>query len=69
MRLSGMNRKLYSSGVKAMERLLDLQQANTSLPELAVQFGCPSAKMPALQLLQRLRIIYLHMHCFSGCNK
>ncbi|KAK3603432.1 hypothetical protein CHS0354_009415 [Potamilus streckersoni] len=42
VRLSGLQKKLYCTALKAVENLLDLQE-KISIKELAVQFGCTDA--------------------------
>lgn len=53
IRLSGLNKKIYSSYLKSMETLLDLE-SKTSIPDLAVQFSATNeAKLLAVQILNK----------------
>ncbi|TRY56717.1 hypothetical protein DNTS_012981 [Danionella cerebrum] len=52
IKLSGLNPKVYSSHLKAMECMLGLQ-SNLGLRDLAVQYGCLDAVKVASQILEK----------------
>ena len=61
IRLSGLNKKIYSSYLKSLETLLDLE-SKTTIPDLAVQFSASSeARLFAIKILKRFE------SCISPC--
>ncbi|KAL3860252.1 hypothetical protein ACJMK2_010401 [Sinanodonta woodiana] len=62
VRLSGLQKKLYCSALKAVENLLDLQE-KTSIKELAVQFGCTGAITLAQEALHSYEEDYNSKAC------
>ncbi|XP_063045151.1 origin recognition complex subunit 6 isoform X2 [Engraulis encrasicolus] len=52
VKLSGINKKIYQSSFKSLECMLGLN-ANMSLRDLAVQYGCMDAVKVADQILER----------------
>ena len=51
MRLSGVNKKIYINGLKALESMLGLEE-ETTIKDLAITFGCTGATDLATQVLQ-----------------
>lgn len=52
LKLSGVNKKVYANGLKALESMLDLS-TNITIKDLAIQFGCTPATELAMKTLQR----------------
>ncbi|XP_052714944.1 beta-1-syntrophin-like [Crassostrea angulata] len=50
-KLSGVNKKVYANGLKALESMLDLS-TNITIKDLAIQFGCTPATELAMKTLQ-----------------
>lgn len=51
LKLSGVNKKVYANGLKALESMLDLS-TNVTVKDLAIQFGCTPATELATKTLQ-----------------
>lgn len=51
LKLSGVNKKVYANGLKALESMLDLS-TNVTIKDLAIQFGCTPATELATKTLQ-----------------
>lgn len=51
LKLSGVNKKVYANGLKALESMLDLS-TNITIKDLAIQFGCTPATELAMKTLQ-----------------
>lgn len=51
LNLSGVNKKVYANGLKALESMLDLS-TNITIKDLAIQFGCTPATELAMKTLQ-----------------
>ena len=51
MRLSGVNKKIYTNGLKALESMLGLEE-KTTIKDLAITYGCTGATDLATQVLQ-----------------
>lgn len=51
LKLSGVNKKVYANGLKALESMLDLS-TNITIKDLAIQFGCTPATDLAMKTLQ-----------------
>lgn len=51
LKLSGVNKKVYANGLKALESMLDLS-TNVNIKDLAVQFGCTPATELATKTLR-----------------
>lgn len=51
LKLSGVNKKVYANGLKALESMLDLS-TNITIKDLAIQFGCTPATELAMETLQ-----------------
>lgn len=51
VKLSGVNKKVYANGLKALESMLDLS-TNITIKDLAIQFGCTPATELAMKTLQ-----------------
>ncbi|ELU18244.1 hypothetical protein CAPTEDRAFT_210715 [Capitella teleta] len=60
VRLSGMQKPAYNNALCCLQRLLDLQ-SKVSIPDLAIQCGCPTARPLAIRILNR----YKSEHCGS----
>ncbi|XP_069112439.1 origin recognition complex subunit 6-like [Argopecten irradians] len=64
IRLSGVNKKVYGNGLRALESMLDIEVKQT-IKDLAVQFGCSGAITLAEQALQR----YEESHNSKSCTE
>ncbi|XP_060081287.1 origin recognition complex subunit 6-like [Ylistrum balloti] len=64
IRLSGVNKKVYSNGLRALESMLEIEVKQT-IKDLAVQFGCSGAVTLAEQALQR----YEESHNSKSCSQ
>ncbi|OWF48060.1 origin recognition complex subunit 6-like [Mizuhopecten yessoensis] len=64
IRLSGVNKKVYANGLRALESMLELEVKQT-IKDLAVQFGCSGAVTLAEQALQR----YEQSHNSKSCTQ
>ncbi|XP_033755547.1 origin recognition complex subunit 6-like [Pecten maximus] len=64
IRLSGVNKKVYANGLRALESMLEIEVKQT-IKDLAIQFGCSGAVTLAEQALQR----YEESHNSKSCTE
>lgn len=64
LKLSGVNKKVYANGLKALESMLDLS-TNITIKDLAIQFGCTPATELAMKTLQRYDTLWYCNFKFS----
>ncbi|KAJ8303185.1 hypothetical protein KUTeg_019581 [Tegillarca granosa] len=62
IRVAGVNKKVYTNGLKAFESMLDLQ-GDVSIKEMGVQFGCTGAVTLAEECLQSYIKEYNNKSC------